>query len=128
MSHSDGSAPNSSQPYSQPYSQPPVPHFNAPSKQAAPNSILSILNDPSPTLILDNNYIDNLHEEFADRTSGCSVEQLEQISAALMDEVWKTRDEWNRNLVGERAQKIFNDVIDDVEEMQVILPASLNTS
>ncbi|KAI9866410.1 MAG: hypothetical protein M1813_001532 [Trichoglossum hirsutum] len=128
LPHSDGSAPSGSQSHSQPHSQPPVPHFNAPSKQAAPNSILSILNDPSPTLVLDTTYIDRLHEEFADRTSGCSVEQLEQINAALMDEIWKTKDEWDRNLVGERTQKIFNDVIDDVEEMQVILPASLNTS
>ncbi|KAH0538761.1 hypothetical protein FGG08_004649 [Glutinoglossum americanum] len=124
----DGSVPSGSQTQSQPQSQPPVPHFNAPSKQATPNSILSILNDPSPTPILDNSYIDSLHEEFADRTSGCSVEQLEQINAALMDEIWKTKDEWNRNFVGERAQKIFNDVIEDVEEMQAILPASLNTS
>ncbi|KAI9776939.1 MAG: hypothetical protein M1839_009181 [Geoglossum umbratile] len=122
--HSDGSAPNSSQSHS----QPPVPHFNAPSKQAAQNSILSILNDPSPALVLDSNYIGRLHEEFAERTSGCSVEQLEQINAALMDEIWKSRNEWDRNIVGEKAQKVFNEVIDDVVEMQVVLPASLGTS
>jgi ATPase family AAA domain-containing protein 2 len=121
--HSDGSAPNSSQPHS----QPPVPHFNAPSKQAAQNSILSILNDPPTAFVLDSNYIDKLHEEFAERTSGCSVEQLEQINAALMDEIWKTRDEWDRNVVGGKAQRVFNEVIEDVVEMQTVLPASLGT-
>ncbi|KAL2264094.1 hypothetical protein VTK26DRAFT_2296 [Humicola hyalothermophila] len=54
----------------------------------------------------------------ADRTAGCSVEQLEQIYRELMDEIWKTRHEWNRMRVLNRLISVFNDTIGDIELVQ----------
>ncbi|KAL2188903.1 AAA-domain-containing protein [Thermothelomyces heterothallicus CBS 203.75] len=57
-------------------------------------------------------------QTLADRTSGCSVEQLEQIYRELMDEIWKTRHEWNRMMVLNRLISVFNDTIGDIELVQ----------
>ncbi|KAL2164656.1 hypothetical protein VTH06DRAFT_3873 [Thermothelomyces fergusii] len=57
-------------------------------------------------------------QTLADRTSGCSVEQLEQIYRELMDEIWKTRHEWNRMTVLNRLISVFNDTIGDIELVQ----------
>lgn len=57
-------------------------------------------------------------QTLADRTSGCSVEQLEQIYRELMDEIWKTRHEWNRMTVLNSLISVFNDTIGDIELVQ----------
>jgi len=59
-----------------------------------------------------------------DRTSGCSVEQLEQINRELMDEVWRTRGEWNRMAVLSSLTSVFNDTIGDIELVQGKLEGS----
>ncbi|KAF2501832.1 AAA-domain-containing protein [Lophium mytilinum] len=88
----------------------------APPRQAT--SIPSILNNDQPQLILDEEQIKLLHEGLVERSSGCSVEQLEQINAVLMDAIWKTRGEWNRNSVVHILTNAFNEVIQDIELMQ----------
>jgi Zn-dependent oligopeptidase len=61
------------------------------------------------------------------RTSGCSVEQLEQINTALMDFLWHTRSEWNRSKVAAGIQNTFNDVLEDMQAVQEIGPISQKT-
>lgn len=111
--------------------QPPVPLFDAPNKQQpnGPANIQDLLNDEdqSPRLILDHDYINQLHEELTQRTSGCSVEQLEQINSNLMDYVWQTRGEWNRTHVVAGIVQTFNAVLEDMLEMQEIGPISQET-
>ncbi|KAK0748703.1 hypothetical protein B0T21DRAFT_278084 [Apiosordaria backusii] len=57
----------------------------------------------------------------ADRTAGCSIEQLEQIYRELMDEIWQSRNEWNRMAVLSRVAGVFNDTIGDIEFVQGVL-------
>jgi len=59
-----------------------------------------------------------------DQTSGCSVEQLEQINRELMDEIWRTRGEWNRMTVLSTLTSVFNDTIGDIELVQGTLDGS----
>ncbi|KZF25113.1 AAA-domain-containing protein [Xylona heveae TC161] len=129
MAFSQTSIPSSqqSQPRSQQGSQPPVPPFNAPHRHAASGSISSILNqsDQRGQLILDDEYIRELHDQLTERTSGCSVEQLEQINTALMDCIWRERGEWNRTKVGREVSQVFEEVMRDILEMQEVLPESL---
>jgi SpoVK/Ycf46/Vps4 family AAA+-type ATPase len=112
---------------SQPKSQPPVPLFDAASRQ--PTALQALLNeeDESPKLIIDHEYVRNLHKEMAQRTSGCSVEQLEQINSALMDMLWHTRSDWNRSKVAAGIQHAFNDVLEDMQAVQEIGPISQKT-
>lgn len=56
--------------------------------------------------------------DLTERTSGCTIEQLEQINRELMDHIWLSRHEWNRMKVLNQLVKIFNDTISDIEDMQ----------
>lgn len=56
--------------------------------------------------------------DLTDRTSGCTIEQLEQINRELMDHIWSTKAEWNRMKVLGQLIKIFNETIADIEEEQ----------
>lgn len=76
-------------------------------------------------LVADRAVADRFLDELVHRTSGCSVEQLEQIYSALMDDIWKTRGDWNRLRVAERLATLFSEVLEDMQEMQDFLPASL---
>ena len=115
---------------------PPIPPFNAPARQQH-GSIHSLLNDePPPTstamtkadqhsLVADRVIAERLLDELVERTSGCSVEQLEQIYSALMDDIWKTRGDWNRLQVADKLRDLFTEVLEDMQKMQDFLPARL---
>lgn len=57
-------------------------------------------------------------------TGGCTIEQLEQINRELMDEIWRSRHEWNRMKVLGDVVRVFNDTIGDIESMQGMGPLS----
>lgn len=117
---------------------PAVPPFNAgprmPSSKSHP-SFANLLNDSpvEPTssqassqkdLILDDFFVEDLLKRLVDRSSGCSIEQLEQINRELMETLWKMRGEYNRNQVAGALIKVFNETITDIEEMQKVLNPS----
>jgi hypothetical protein len=89
----------------------------------------AILNDeePKPKLLLDENSLLEFHEKLVRSTSGCSLEQLEQINAALMDAIWRNRADYNRNVVLHEVSSAFNVIIDDIAVMQQILKSSQET-
>ena len=72
--------------------------------------------------------IENLLLRLTDGTSGCTIEQLEQINRELMDEIWKSRHEWNRHTVVGNLTKVFNDTIGDIEYIQGMGPLSQKQS
>ena len=115
--HSDAN----SGPSSQSLSHPPVPAFDGgpTTHRQASGSIQALLNDDEeahhPPLMIDHTYIEHLHEDITSRTTGLSVEQLEQINSALMDLVWKTRGEWNRTGVALQVGGEFNEVFKDMK-------------
>ncbi|KAI9658483.1 MAG: hypothetical protein M1831_003921 [Alyxoria varia] len=80
-----------------------------------------------PLFILTQDLLKSFHTGLVEKTSGCSVEQVEQINAVLMDVVWRKRGEWNRDNVLSAVADAFNRTIKDVEEMQKILPNSQNS-
>lgn len=89
-------------------------------------NIASLLNDESesPNIILDENQLRQFHELLVQKTSGCSLEQLEQVNAALMDAIWGSRGEYNRNQVIHKVQDAFNVIIEDIQTIQKIMKAS----
>lgn len=68
--------------------------------------------------------VENFLIEVTDSTSGCTIEQLEQINRDLMDEIWRSRHEWNRMKVLGHVTRVFNDTIGDIEGMQDMDPSS----
>lgn len=114
--------------HSQPKPQPPL--FDAPTKPAANASadLHQILNDePKLELVLDLHYVEHLHNQLTHQTSGCSVEQLEQVNTCLMDYIWQKRSEWDRTFVAKGITETFNAVLEDMQSMQEIGPISQNT-
>ncbi|KAH7078799.1 hypothetical protein BKA63DRAFT_507132 [Paraphoma chrysanthemicola] len=120
---------------SQPSNSDPSQSSQPPHAMAAPapprhtSNLGAILNDeePKPQLILDETQLTALHQMLVYKTSGCSLEQLEQINAALMDAIWRHRKDYNRNVVLHKVQDAFNEIIRDIEIMQQILRYSQET-
>lgn len=101
----------------------PEQHTMGPPLSRQNTQLDKILNpEPQPQKVLDPATLTSLHNDIVHRSSGCSVEQLEQINAALMDTVWQHRGQWNRTNVTTRVAEAFNAVITDIEKMQTILP------
>lgn len=94
----------------------------APAVPRGPSAITAILNDrdeePHPQLLLDETQLASLHDLLVTSSSGCSLEQLEQINATLMETIWEDRREWNRNKAMHHVGEAFNRIIRDIEEMQ----------
>ncbi|KAI7482751.1 AAA-domain-containing protein [Hortaea werneckii] len=115
---------------SQPMGPPAVPQQN----QRHSIAINTILNEnegaergakqpPSANarIILDTSILDSMHMELARRSSGMSVEQLEQINAAMMTVIWDRRGEWNRDRVLFDVKEAFNATMEDIMECQLIM-------
>ncbi|KAG8666193.1 TAT-binding protein-like protein 7, AAA ATPase [Fusarium poae] len=68
--------------------------------------------------------VEGILNNFTKATSGCTIEQLEQINRELMDEIWRTRSEWNRSRVMDQVMAVFNRTMDEIEAFQGIEPAS----
>ena len=66
-------------------------------------------------------------EELTKRTSGCTIEQLQQINRELMAEIWRTRHENNRMKVYTSVTRVFNEAISDIESTQQVMQASQDT-
>lgn len=124
---------------SQPSQTRAVPPFTAPPRlppsRSKPASMANILNDSpiEPTssqassqkdLIVDDQWLDELLTRLTEGSSGCSIEQLEQINRELMETLWKWRGEYNRTKVAFALTTVFNETIRDIEEMQKVLRAS----
>ncbi|KAF4554194.1 ATPase-like protein 13 [Elsinoe fawcettii] len=74
-----------------------------------------------PTLIpAEPELLNAFSAELVNRSSGLSVEQLEQVLAALMRAIWDTKREWNRNRVVKHVGDMFNETVADIESMQEV--------
>jgi hypothetical protein len=119
------------------------PHFPSslePASQSSENamgpppphraSIHNLLNDtdppeePTPTLVIEEKFVERLHNELIKRSSGLSVEQLEQVNASIMEAIYVTREMWNRNVVIKAVSDAFNECVGDIEACQRVLKAS----
>lgn len=54
------------------------------------------------------------------------MEQLEQVNAAMMDAVWRARTLWNRNEVADKVLEAFEDVHENIRELQRMLTTSVS--
>ena len=110
---------------------PAVPLF-----QRDRTDINSILNSPvpgvsralatlQPQLLIDQALSANLLHNVVAQTSGCSIEQLEQVYSALMNEIWRTRGEWDRGKVALQLNRVFADVMADIHSCQGLAAGSM---
>lgn len=111
-------------------SQPPVHPNPAQAEAVGLPAKPSVADEPTSTdssqkeLIIDDAQVHELFEGLVRKSSGCSIEQLEQINRELMNCLWNNRGEWNRAVVVNKLREVFNETISDIESMQKILKAS----
>ncbi|PNS21444.1 hypothetical protein CAC42_1223 [Sphaceloma murrayae] len=128
-------APTMGPPPQNPSHQPLAALHTSPPRKTS--DIDSLLNHPSssesipsvpmtkPTLIHpEPSLLAKFSTELIKRSSGLSVEQLEQVMASLMRAIWDSKREYNRNVVVGLVSRAFNETVEDIEEMQVILKPS----
>lgn len=136
LTYSQGSVPNGSQSQQKSHFQnasqpPPVPRFGDTARQQSHqySNIQSLFNneEAAPKLVIDTRYVEQLHQQLVQQTSGCSVEQLEQINTHLMDCLWKMRGEWDRTKVASAIKDTFNEVLEDMLNTQEIASMSQKT-
>ena len=100
-------------------------------------SITALLNNPSGAeqppsgqasqpsrIILNDDFVNAFQKELVKRSSGLSVEQLEQVNASMMDAIWKGRGDWNRNHVAKNVERAFNETVKDIEQCQTVMNPS----
>ena len=110
---------------------PPFPRSANPHGSASIRSLLNVEtpSKPSqalvPNLIIDQSRTDSLLGDLTDFTSGCSVEQLEQVYSAVMHHIWQTRGEWDRTKVADEVRTVLVDVLGDIKFCQDVGPGSL---
>lgn len=106
---------------------PPRPMLSGAATGGRASSINALLNEPvapppppapQQQILLDEGALEILHEEFVRRSSGLSLEQLEQVRAGIMGVIWGLRGEWNRNRVWVEVQGVFNRGVEDIERCQ----------
>ncbi|KAI5856965.1 putative AAA family ATPase [Tricharina praecox] len=103
-------------PYSQTDSSPAsVPH---------PSQVWPIPPPPVPMLKCSAAIMEGVQKKLTQGTSGYNVEQLEQVNAAIMDYVWKSRTNYNREEVARQALEVFNEVNGDIQSLQRTLAVS----
>jgi hypothetical protein len=92
-------------------------------------SIHNLLNSNTPeepvlqhsAYMLEERFAEQLHRELVSRSSGLTVEQLEQVNASIMGAIYNTRELWNRNLVITAVTEAFNATVGDIEACQKVL-------
>lgn len=99
---------------------------SGPSNDANPDDRSSIRNSGSSASqpLSVEGAVENFLIEVTEGTSGCTIEQLEQVNREMMDEIWHSRNEWNRMKVLGKIAGVFNDTIGDIESMQGMGPQS----
>lgn len=93
------------------------------------SSVHALLNDPADVpaeavIPVDPFTLQALHSELVEKSSGLSVEQLEQVMSSLMEAIWQTKSHANRNSAATAVSEAFNTIIKDIEEYQLVLDPS----
>ncbi|KAI1384540.1 AAA-domain-containing protein [Hypoxylon trugodes] len=93
--------------------------------ESSQSQVLSQRGQPSSQQVeLDEAAGRDFLEQITERTSGCTIEQLQQIFREMMNDLWKTRGESNRMRVLYSVTNVFNEAISDIESTQGILQQS----
>ncbi|RYO76823.1 hypothetical protein DL762_009679 [Monosporascus cannonballus] len=122
------------------FSQSPLSNVSRTGAKSHVPSMANLLNDPMPDeetqsqqqsvssgsaqVELDDGSAEYFLNQLTKRTSGCTIEQLQQINRELMAEIWRTRRENNRMKVFNSVTRVFNEAINDIEMMQRVMQSS----
>ncbi|KAI0552940.1 hypothetical protein F4679DRAFT_30308 [Xylaria curta] len=96
-------------------------------KDTSSNEEPSSLRQSQPQVEVPDQMAEAFLKSLVDGTSGCTVEQLEQINRDMMSKLWETRGEYNRMWVYSEVTTVFNKTMEDIGEMQQLMQPSQNS-
>lgn len=73
---------------------------------------------PLPDFHLDEDLLQELRAKLTEKTSGLTIEQLEQLRATCLGEVWRQRKEWDRDSLVKSLLKSVDEFLEEVKELE----------
>ena len=73
---------------------------------------------PLPDFHLDESLLEGLRTKLREKTGSLTVEQLEQLRATCLGEVWRQRKEWNRDGLVRDLEKMVDEFLEEVKELE----------
>ncbi|KAJ2934730.1 hypothetical protein H1R20_g2371, partial [Candolleomyces eurysporus] len=73
---------------------------------------------PLPDFQMNEELLQELRDKLQDRTGSLTIEQLEQLRATCLGEVWRQRKEWDRDPLVRSLLKTVDDFLDEVKELE----------
>lgn len=71
---------------------------------------------PLPDFYVDDSLVASLECSLRDNTSTLTIEQLEQLRATCLGDVWRHRTEWNRDALVRDLIKVVHEFVEEVAE------------
>ena len=102
----------------------PTPHIRTPEPERvftpAPvlePMVVEVERSPSPPLPdfhVDTDLIEDLRQMLCDSTASLTIEQLEQLRATCLGNVWRHRSDWDRDALARELQDVVKDFVEEV--------------
>ncbi|KAF5336968.1 hypothetical protein D9611_002981 [Ephemerocybe angulata] len=73
---------------------------------------------PLPDFHIDEDLLQELRDKLKDTTGSLSIEQLEQLRATCLGEVWRQRKEWDRDPLVKALLKSVDEFLEEVKELE----------
>lgn len=76
--------------------------------------------EPEPDFILDEALLAKFQSDIVSKTAGLSIERLEQVNSTLIDLLWASRKEWNRNIIIELLMDRLDKVMESIRRSELV--------
>ena len=73
---------------------------------------------PLPDFHLDEDLLQELRSKLTDKSGNLTIEQLEQLRATCLGEVWRQRKEWDRDPLVKSLLKSVDEFLEEVKELE----------
>lgn len=86
-----------------------------------PSNAMVVERSPSPPLPdfhLNEDLLQELRAKLTEKTGSLTIEQLEQLRATCLGEVWSQRKEWDRDPLVEALLKSVDEFLEEVKELE----------
>jgi hypothetical protein len=75
---------------------------------------------PLPDFHVDESLLSELHKQLTSATAPLNIEQLEQLRATCLGNVWRHRMEWERNGLVKELMNLVKEFVEEVADLAVL--------
>ncbi|TFK28597.1 AAA-domain-containing protein [Coprinopsis marcescibilis] len=96
-------------------------HVEAPDVPAPEEPVMVVERSPTPPLPdfhVDEGLVEDLARKLKNETEGLTIEQLEQLRATCLGDVWRHRSDWDRDELVKQLFKVVDEFLEEVKELK----------